>query len=106
MNRTRTIFRVVFIFIAAILLIYINRKSNDNTMSIVEFKYNTFKKIDTDSLDTKRKVELLVNETTKFIDDSSRVRIGIHYLTLLFVLEIMGEFVFLILSKKGLKQQD
>lgn len=106
MNRTRNILRIVFIFLAAILLIYINRKSNDNTMSIVEFKYKTFKKIETDSLDTKRKVELLVNETTKFIDNSSRVRNGVRYLTLLFVLQIIAELVFLILSKKGLKQQN
>ena len=75
-------------------------------MSFVEFKYKTFKKIETDSLDTKRKVELLVNETTKFIDNSSRVRNGVRYLTLLFVLQIIAELVFLILSKKGLKQQN
>jgi hypothetical protein len=106
MNRTRNIFRFVFIFSAVILLVYINRKSNDNTMSIVEFKYKTFQKLAADSVDNKNKVEQLVNETTKFINDSSRVRTGIHYLTLLFVLQIIAEFVFLFISKKGLRQQD
>jgi hypothetical protein len=106
MNRTRNIFRVVFIFLAVILLVYINRKSNDNAMSIVEFKYKTFKKIEADSLDAKQKVELLVNETTKFVGDSARVRNGVHYLTLLFGLQITAEFVFLILSKKSFKRQD
>jgi hypothetical protein len=100
MNRTRNTSRVVFLVLAVILLIYINRKSNDNTTSIAEFKYKTYKKIEADSLDTKQKAELLVNETTKFIDDSSRVRNGVRYLTLLFVLQIIAEFVFLILSKK------
>jgi hypothetical protein len=104
MTRTRNIFRVVFILLAGILLIYINRKSNDNTMSIVEFKYKTFKKFEADSLDAKQKVELLVDETTKFIDDSSRVRKGIHYLTLLFGFQIAAEFVFLILSKSSRRQ--
>jgi regulatory protein YycI of two-component signal transduction system YycFG len=106
MNRTKNIFRVVFIFIAAILLIYINRKSNDNTISLVEFKYKTFKKIEADSLNVKQKVKLLVNETTKFIDDSSRVRNGVHYLTLLIGLQTIAEFVFLILSKNTFTRQD
>jgi regulatory protein YycI of two-component signal transduction system YycFG len=105
MNRTRIIFRVVFIFLTVMLLIYINRKSSDNTMSIVEFKYKTFKKIEADSLDTKRKLDLLVDETTKFIDDSSRVKNGVHYLTLLFVLQIIAEFVFLIISKKRFRDE-
>jgi hypothetical protein len=100
MNRTRNICRVVFLVFATILLIYINRKSNDNTMSIAEFKYKTYKKLEIDSLDTKQKVDMLINETSKFIDDSSRVRNGVRYLTLLFVLQIIAEFVFLIRSKK------
>jgi hypothetical protein len=100
MNRTRNIFRVIFLVVAVILLIYINRKSNDNTMSIAEFKYKTYKKIQTDSLDSKQKVDLLINETSKFIDDSSRVRTGVQYLSLLFVLLFIAEIVFLILSKK------
>jgi hypothetical protein len=106
MNRTRNIFRLVFILLAAILLIYINGKSNDNSMSIVEFKYKTYKKIEADSLDAKQKVELLVNETSKFIDDSTRMSNGVHYLTLLFALQITAEFIFLILSKKKFKRQD
>jgi hypothetical protein len=106
MKRARNTFRIVFLVFAVILLVYINRKSNDSTMSIAEFKYKTYKKIEADSLNTKRKIELLVNETNKFMDDSSRVKSGVHYLTLLFVLQIIVEFVFLILSKKVSKQQD
>jgi hypothetical protein len=100
MNRTRNIFRIAFLALAVILLVYINRKSNDNTLSVAEFKYKTYKKIETDSLDTKQKVDLLINDTSKFIDDSTRVRNGVRYLTLLFVLQLIAEFVFLILSKK------
>jgi hypothetical protein len=100
MNRTRNIFRIAFLALAVILLVYINRKSNDNTLSIAEFKYKTYKKIETDSLDTKQKVDLLINETSKFIDDSSHVRNGVRYMTLLFVLQLIAEFIFLILSRK------
>jgi regulatory protein YycI of two-component signal transduction system YycFG len=105
MNRTRNIFRVAFVMLAVILLVYVNRKSNDNTMSIVEFKYKTFKKIEADSLNSKQKLDILVDETTNFIDDSTRVRKGIHYLTLLFVLQIIVEFVFLVLSRQSVKRE-
>lgn len=101
MNKARWIFRFVFFLLTVTLLVYINRKSNDNTMSIVEFKYKTFKKIAPDSLDVKRKLDLLANETTKFIDDSTRVRKGIHYLTLLFGIVIVAELVFLIFAKQN-----
>jgi hypothetical protein len=72
-------------------------------MSIVEFKYKTFKKIETDSLDPKRKLDLLVNETTNFIDDSTRVKKGIHYLTILFGLLVVAELCFLIFTKRTME---
>jgi hypothetical protein len=75
-------------------------------MSVVEFKYRTFKKIEADSLDTKQKLDLLVNETTKFVDDSSHVRKGVLYLTVLFGLQIAIEFVFLILVKANYGRQE
>lgn len=99
MNKARWIFRLVFFLLTVALLVYINRKSSDNTMSIVEFKYKTFKKIEMDSLDAKRKLDLLVNETTKFIDDSTRVKNGIHYLTLLFGILVVVEVGFSIFTK-------
>jgi hypothetical protein len=101
MNKARWIFRLVFFLLTVALLVYINRKSNDNTMSIVEFKYKTFKKFETDSLDAKRKMDLLVNETTKFIDNSTRVKKGIHYLTLLLSLLAVVELGFLIFTKRN-----
>ena len=106
MNKARWIFRFLFFLLTVTLLVYINRKSNDSTMSIVEFKYKTFKKIETDSLDTKRKLDLLVNETTKFIDDSTRVRKGIRYLTLLFGLLVVVELGFLIFTKRNYRGRE
>jgi hypothetical protein len=104
MNRTRNILRVVSTCLAVMLLIYINKSSADS-MSVVEFKYKTFKKIEADSLNAKRRLDLLVNETTQFIDSSDRVRIGIRYLTLLFVLQLTIELVFVVLSKTNIKRQ-
>jgi hypothetical protein len=99
MNKTRWIFRLAFFVAAVFLLIDINRKSNDNTQSLVEFKYKTFKQIEKDSLNTKSKLDILINETTKFVDDSDHVRNGIQYLTLLVALIVLAETIFLILSK-------
>jgi hypothetical protein len=101
MNRTRWIFRLVLFLVAILLLVYINRKSNDNTTTIVEFKYKTFKKLETDSLDTKRKLDLMIDETTKFIDNSSQVKKGIRYLTLLFGVAVAIELVFLTVTKRN-----
>src|SRR5690242_6232779 len=98
MTKTRNIFRLIFIVLAIILLVNMNRKPNDNTESIPQFKFKMFQKIRTDSLDTRQKVDVLVNETTKFVEGSSTTRKGIHLLTLLFALWIAVEFVFLILK--------
>lgn len=89
-----------------LLLVYVNRKADDNTMTIAEFKFKTIQKIRNDSLDSKHKLNLLLNETTKFIDDSSRVRSGIRYLMGLLGVWIAVELVFLILEKRNYRQQE
>jgi hypothetical protein len=98
MTKTRTIFRLVFIVLAIILLVNMTRKPNDNSESIPQFKFKMFQKIRTDSLDTRQKVNVLVNETTKFVEGSSKTRKGIHLLALLFAVLIVNEFAFLILK--------
>jgi hypothetical protein len=55
-----------------------------------------YQKISKDSLDSKGKLNLLVDETSKYIDDSSRVQKGINYLTGLFTLLIVSELFFLV----------
>lgn len=106
MNRARWIFRLISFLLAVLLLVYMNRKSNDNTLSIAEFKYKTFEKIEKDSLDARSKLDLLLNETTKFIDDSPLVRKGIIYLTLLLGLLIMVELAFSIVGKRSYGQNE
>jgi hypothetical protein len=101
MSRARWIFRLVLALAAVLLLVYINRKSNDNTATITEFKFKMYKKLQTDSLDTKRKLNLIIDETTNFIDDSARVKTGINYLTLVLGLAVVAEVVFLMLTKRN-----
>jgi len=63
-------------------------------------------KIQTDSLDSKHKLDLLVKETTKFIDDSSHVREGIHYLVGLLVLWAAIELGFFIQDSRNYRRQE
>src|SRR5687768_12867009 len=105
MNKTRNILRLIFLLVAIALLVYLNGKSNDNTQTVAEFKLKTYHEIKKDSLDSREKLDLLVNGTETFVDGSSRVRSGIRYLTLLFGLLVVVELTFLILNKRA-KQID
>lgn len=101
MKKARNIFRIVFFLLAIVLLVYLNSKAEDNTETIVEFKIKMIEKIRTDSLNAKHKLDLLVNETTKFMDHSTNVKKGINYLIQLLVLFVVSELFFLILKKKN-----
>jgi hypothetical protein len=103
MHRARNIFRLIFLLLAIYLLVYINQKTADHSLSVAEFKVKMYQKINTDSLNTKDKVDLLVNETSKFVDESSRVRKGTQYLSALFGLLVVAELVFLIVIKRTYK---
>src|SRR6478735_6338420 len=98
MSRARSIFRVVFFLLAVLLLVDINRKTNDKAGSIAEFKFKMIEKLRTDSLNSKHKLDFLVKETTKFMDDATHVRKGIHYLMALLALGVLIELGFLILK--------
>jgi hypothetical protein len=78
----------------------VNRKTNENTESVAEFKLKMLRQIQTDSLDSKQKAELVVDQTTKFVDSSAHVRNGVRYLTLLFGVFIVTEVVFYIIKRK------
>jgi hypothetical protein len=84
MNRTKYILRGTLLLLIVLMLINLYRKTDDNIARIAKFKFETFNKIRTDSLDTEQKFELLVNETTKFtkqfIEDSPHVKDGFRYL--------------------------
>lgn len=106
MSRTRNVLRVVFFILAVLLLVYVNRKPDNKTESVIEFKLKMIEKIKTDSLDSKQKAELLINETTEFMDDSSHVRKGSRYLLTLFGLWIAVELAFLILDRRSSGQSE
>jgi hypothetical protein len=106
MNRVRNICRLIFFVVAIVLLVYINRKTKDDVVSVAEFKFKMYQKISKDSLDANAKLNLVLNETSKFIDDSSHVRRGVNYLTGLFVLLIIAEFTFLMVSKSNYRRSE
>jgi hypothetical protein len=98
MHRTRLIVRIILILLTVFVIVFLNGKTEGDTKSIVEFKVKMYEKLKTDSLDSKAKVDLLFNETTKFVDDSSRLKRGLNYLTAILTLMIIAELVFVILG--------
>ena len=84
MNRTKYILRGALLLLIALIVINLYRKTDDNIARIAKFKIETLNKINSDSLDTEQKFDLLVNETTKFneqfIGDSPDVKDGLRYL--------------------------
>jgi len=92
--------------LTVMLLVSLNRKADDSTESIAEFKIKMIQKMRTDSLDSKHKLDLLLNETTTFLDSSSHVRKEIDYLVLLLGLWAAVEFGFLILGNRNVRRQE
>jgi len=105
MNRARSILRIVYLLVAIALVVNLNRKTNDKAGSIANFKYKMIEKLRTDSLNSKQKINMLVNETTKFMDDSAHVRNGTRYLMALLVLFVVTEVTFFVLQKKEERQE-
>jgi hypothetical protein len=103
MNKTRYIFRGGFFLLLIALLVYLNGKTENNIKRITKFKYDTFKKIKSDSLDTEGKLDVMVTETSKFteqiMEESPSVRKGFHYIMGVIVLWVIFELGFLVARK-------
>lgn len=100
MNRIKYIVRTVFLLVAIFLLVDLNRKTDGKAQSIAEFKVRTFEKIRKDSLDTRHKADLLIDETTKFMDNSSHVKKRASHLMTLLGLFVIVEIVFLVSKRR------
>lgn len=103
MNRTRSILRILFFLLAIATLVHLARKTDEQAKTVVEFKYEMFKKVQTDSLDSKHKLDMMLRETNRFMDSSSYVKNGVHKLMMLFAIWALTEFGFVILKKRDFK---
>lgn len=101
MKWTRRVLRGTFLVLAIFLLVDINRKTDEQTQSIAEFKIKMFDKVRADSLNPKDKLDLLINETSRYVDNSARVKNGISYLMRLLSLFLVTELLFIFLSKRN-----
>jgi hypothetical protein len=108
MTLTKYIFRSLFFLITVFLIVYINRKTDDNAQTIAEFKFETLKKLKADSLDSQDQVDVLINETKKFNDqvaEDSPIRKGFRYLTATLVLFVLFELSFWMIEKNKPNRQ-
>ena len=101
MKKVKYTFRLAIFLIAVSLIIYLSRKTNDNTQSIAEFKVRMFENVRVDSVDAQHKLELLRNATSKFMANSTRVRDGLHYLAGLFVVLVIVELSFIAFERRN-----
>lgn len=81
-------------------LILINTRTDQHTQSIAEFKINTINKIRKDSLDVRHKLDLVVDEPSKFMDQSADVQRGFQRLLMLLGMWALFEVV-VFFTKKG-----
>jgi hypothetical protein len=105
MNRTRYILRALFLFLVVSLLFYLNKRANLNLGAIAKFKYETLNKIQSDSLDSKDKLDVMIQETEKFNEqineDSSRALNAIYSLIGVVTLFIVSELIFATIKKRA-----
>lgn len=105
MNRTRYIIRGFILILIVFLIVNLYRKTESNISRIARFKFDMLDKVKTDSLDTEHKLELLVDETTRFNkqlnDDSPQIREGLRYLMGAVGLLIAVELWFYISKRRG-----
>ena len=104
MTRLKYVVRAILLFLIVLLLFQLNSKADENEKSIAEFKFEMFEKV-RDTLDSKHKLNMVLNETTKFVEGSSRVRNGIQRLMGLLALLVVSEVGFAIHEKRNSKQQ-
>ena len=105
MKRVKYSLRGLLLLLTILLLVYMNRKSGVNLDTIARFKIEAFNKVQTDSLNNKDKVDMLVKETTKLsgqINEDSSAREVIYYLIGIVGLFIASELVFFIMERKGI----
>lgn len=105
MIRAKNIFRIAFFAALLYLVIQINRKSDDQAESIAEFKLKMYKKIQTDSIGTRQKIDLMRNETTRFIENSEQVKTGTRRLFLIVLTWLGFELIVQIKSRKRRSQE-
>ncbi len=104
MHRTKYILRASLLLLIVFLLINLYRKTDDNIAQIAKFKLETLNKIKTDSLDTERKLDVLIKETAKFneqfIEKSPEVKGALRYVMGTVGLLIALELGFFIAERK------
>ena len=101
---SKLILRVIFIILIVLQLAKLNRKTDDNAKSIAEFKFDMLKKAQTDSLNSRAKVEMILNETTKFVDGSENVKNGFRDFVRLLIAWAIIETTFSIIEKRNSKK--
>jgi len=109
MNRVKYIVRGILLLLAVLQLIALNTKTDDTFGRMATFKVQTINKVKADSLSAGEKIDLLINETTKFSNqiekDSPQIRKSVHRLIGIVLVLILSELGFLVAKKGAARHQ-
>ena len=108
MTRIKYIIRASLLVLLIAQLIYLNRQTDNALGKIARFKYQTLKKANADSLETDRKLKLIVKETEAFnnqmVEDSPFIRTGLPRVFGIVGLIILAE-VGLFIAKRRMRSE-
>jgi hypothetical protein len=102
MNRPRLILRIVFLVLTVSVLGFLGNKNEKDIKRIAEFKFAQLERLRSDSLNSEARFEAFVKETKEFsgqiIEESSLVKDGLLYLTVILVAFLGTEMFFYLKS--------
>ena len=104
MTRIKYIIRALLLVFLIAQLAYLNRQTDNALGKIARVKYETLKKANSDSLDTDRKLKLIVKETEEFnnrmVQDSPYIRTGMQRIFGIVTLIVLAEIGMFIARKR------
>lgn len=105
MNRPKLILRITFLLLTVCALIYLGFKNDRDIRTIAEFKFAQLDRLRADSVDVKHKFETLIKDTKQFTgkiaEESSLIKDGLLYLSVILVLWMSSETYFMFRSNRS-----
>lgn len=99
------ILRASFLIMIIYLIVQLNKKPDDRSQSIVEFKLKMLDKIQVDSLNSKQKIDLVIDDTRKFMDESSQIKKSANLLMAILAIWVVTELAFFALGRRKASSQ-
>lgn len=101
MKTTKYILRASFLVMIIYLIVQLNKKPDDQSQSIVDFKLKMLEKIQVDSLNSRQKVNLVIDDTRKFMEESTQTRKFANLLMAILGIWVVTELTFFAVRRRN-----